>query len=439
MSRKILHAADIHLDSPMLRLESYPGAPVTILRRAKRAPLTNLVDLAIDQSVDLVVIAGDLYDGDWKESSTGLHFVVEANRLVRAGIPLVVIRGNHDADNVMTNDLPLPPNPDGSAIMMDHRSVDLRLFESLGVAVHGQSFATRAVTEDLSLNYPAPLHGMFNIGLLHTSLTGAEGHDTYSPCDPQRLRDKGYDYWALGHVHTRRVDHQTGGAPIVFPGNIQGRHPRETGAKGCMILTIDASNHLTYQFHPLDVMRWESFHHDITDDADQNGLNEAYKIFVVSKMNDAQGRPLAIRVNVTGCSHLATNYQNRSEVIVDALRSISLSFGNESIWLETVKSKTTLPVRPVYSATQAIAADHSPLASIHEAASALRDNTQDKPSESMDSLLQALWRELPSELKDDPAERFTIDAADKDCLIPTWVDAAESKLIDLLVHKGYDQ
>ncbi len=107
-ARKILHVADIHLDSPLLRLERYQGAPVESIRNATRRALTNMVDLAIAEQADLVVIAGDLYDGDWNDSNTGLYFVQEASRLIREKIPLVVIRGNHDAQSVMTQSLPLP-------------------------------------------------------------------------------------------------------------------------------------------------------------------------------------------------------------------------------------------------------------------------------------------------------------------------------------------
>src|SRR5690606_6510632 len=122
--RKILHAADVHLDSPLQNLEAYPDAPVDSFRGATRQALANLVDLAIAQRVDLVVIAGDLYDGDWDDAHTGLFFVSQARRLRDAAIPLVVIRGNHDAALLMTQKLRLPDNPDGSALMLDHLAVD---------------------------------------------------------------------------------------------------------------------------------------------------------------------------------------------------------------------------------------------------------------------------------------------------------------------------
>jgi DNA repair exonuclease SbcCD nuclease subunit len=105
---RFLHAADIHLDSPLTGLERYEGAPVEELRGATRRALENLVELAIERELDFVLIAGDLYDGDWKDHNTGLFFVDRMNRLREAAIPVVIISGNHDAANRMTRSLRRP-------------------------------------------------------------------------------------------------------------------------------------------------------------------------------------------------------------------------------------------------------------------------------------------------------------------------------------------
>ena len=267
------------------------------IRHASRRALENMVQLAIDQQVDLVVIAGDLYDGDWTDQNTGLFFVGQASKLVQAGIPLVVIRGNHDAANLMTSTLPLPKNPDGSEIMLAADRVDLRTFDELAIAVHGRSFRTRAETDNLAADYPAPISGMFNIGLLHTSLTGAEGHDTYAPCTAAQLTDKNYDYWALGHVHTRGDHGLEGSAPIVFPGNIQGRHIRETGPKGCMIVEIDNSNQCSSTFHELDVVRWELCRIDVESMQHVDELIDAFQSQLAQMIATADNRLLVTRVD----------------------------------------------------------------------------------------------------------------------------------------------
>jgi DNA repair exonuclease SbcCD nuclease subunit len=214
---KFIHAADIHLDSPLKGLEVYEGAPVEEIRNATRRALVGMIELAIDEAVDFVIIAGDVYDGDWHDYNTGLFFVKQATRLLEAGIPLYLIAGNHDAVNRMTRSLKLPEN----VKRFDHDCPETVALDNLGVAIHGQSFAEAAMFDDLSCVYPKALAGMFNIGVLHTSATGYDGHDRYAPCTIGGLCTKNYDYWALGHIHKREM--LSSDPPIGFCGNLQGR------------------------------------------------------------------------------------------------------------------------------------------------------------------------------------------------------------------------
>ena len=92
---KFLHAADIHLDSPLHGLERYEGAPVEELRSATRRAFDNLIELAIAEDVSFVLLAGDLYDGDWKDYNTGLYFVGQMRKLKEAGIRVFIVSGNN--------------------------------------------------------------------------------------------------------------------------------------------------------------------------------------------------------------------------------------------------------------------------------------------------------------------------------------------------------
>ena len=189
-----LHAADLHLDSPLRGLD--PAAPAERIRGATRQALVNLVDFALERRVAFVLLAGDLYDGDWKDWHTGQFLVQHLSRLTRAGIEVVAISGNHDAEQVLTRKLPVP------GMMRADQAHTVRLANA-PVAVHGQGFATPAVTHNLAAAYPDPVDGHFNIGLLHTACGSGE-HENYAPCTVADLVQRGYDYWALGHVHTRR-------------------------------------------------------------------------------------------------------------------------------------------------------------------------------------------------------------------------------------------
>ncbi len=425
--RKILHAADVHLDSPMQNLEAYPDAPVDEFRGATRVALTNLVDLAISQKVDLVVIAGDLYDGDWDDAHTGLFFVGQASRLRSAGIPIVVIRGNHDAALLMTQTLRLPDNPDGSSIMLDHEAVDRRVFDSIGVAVHGRSFATKAVMEDLSREYPSAIPGYFNLGLLHTCLTGSEGHQSYAPTSPDKLLTKGYDYWALGHIHDRRQCHLAEQTPIVFSGNIQGRHIRETGAKGCMILSVDASNKIRSTFHPLDVTRWAVMPYDATDVGDIDDLFVKFTAWLKAQLDEVAHRPIAVRVRVSGKTTLHDAYHRDVFGLENQLRAIALQYGAGRVWVEQLRLRTERALATGENRVVISASAEGPYASLHHVLQQYRNNQEAR--DSIPGLLKPLWSKLPDHLMQDETEPFRSDTP---AAISQWIDQIEPELISRL-------
>lgn len=247
---KFIHAADIHLDSPLHKLDYYEGAPVNEIRQATRGAFENLVYLAISEGVAFILLVGDLYDGDWKDYNTGLYFVSQMRKLREAQIPVFIIAGNHDAASKITKNLRLP---DGVEIFPSQAPKTIQM-DNPDVAIHGQSFSSPSIKKDLSANYPSAIPGCFNIGMLHTCATGKEGHEPYAPCTIDGLTSKGYDYWALGHVHNRGILKDD--PLIVFPGNIQGRHIRETGPKGCMLVSVEDDGMPALEFKPLDVIRW---------------------------------------------------------------------------------------------------------------------------------------------------------------------------------------
>lgn len=184
---KFVHAADLHLDSPLRGLPVYEGAPVDEIRGATRRACENLVELCVDEGAALLVIAGDLYDGDWRDYSTGLFFVQQMARLRDAGVQVAWVRGNHDASSKITRYLNAPENVRELSIAAPETIV----YEELGVAVHGVGYATAEMKENLALAYPEPRRGMFNLGLLHTSLDGRPGHAPYAPCQLDQLRARG--------------------------------------------------------------------------------------------------------------------------------------------------------------------------------------------------------------------------------------------------------
>lgn len=261
-----IHAADLHIDSPLRGLARHADAPVDELRSATRLATENLVSLALEEAVDFVLIAGDIFDGDWQDMSTGLFFNRQMARLAQAGIRVYMIRGNHDARSVITSKLQLPDN----VVDFPTSKPATEELSNLPVAIHGMGFAKRHVEQNLVPDYPDALSGKFNIGLLHTSLAGSDQHDTYAPCTLSELTEFGYDYWALGHIHKREI--LSSDPHVVFSGNIQGRHIRETGPRGCYLVQVDAEFNCSTQFHSLDVLHW--FHIEV----DVGGLSDESQV-----------------------------------------------------------------------------------------------------------------------------------------------------------------
>ncbi len=331
---KFLHAADIHLDSPLKGLERYEGAPGDAIRQASRRTLEKLVNLAIAEQVAFVLIAGDLYDGDWRDFNTGLFFVSQVSRLRQAGIPVYVIAGNHDAANKMTRQDRLPEN----VTLFPSEAPATHVIDDIGVAIHGQSFATRAVTEDLSRGYPAPIRGLFNIGMLHTSATGREGHDHYAPCTPDGLRAKNYDYWALGHVHAHEV--LASDPYIIFPGAIQGRHIRENGPKGCCLCTVDDRGQVAPRFEALDVFRWERAVIDVSTCETLRDLLDMVGEQCVQSRAQAADRPLGIRLELTGATPLHQELAADRQRWTYEIRSLAVDIGDDDIWVEQIRLRT---------------------------------------------------------------------------------------------------
>jgi DNA repair exonuclease SbcCD nuclease subunit len=334
---KFLHAADIHLDSALRDLDRYEGAPVGEIRQASRRALENLVRLALEERVAFVLIAGDLYDGDWPDYHTGLFFAREMTKLRDARIPVFLIQGNHDAQNRMTKQLRLPDQ----VVFLSTQSPETRRLDDYDVAIHGQGFATQAVVDNLAITYPRRAAGAFNIGVLHTAVDGRTGHDPYAPCSLDDLRHREYDYWALGHIHQRE---ELWRDPwVVFPGNIQGRHIRESGPKGCMLVTVDRARVQSVEPQPLDVLRWHSCQVDATGAPDGDAIVDRFRTQLGTLTAGADGRLLAVRVEVVGaCPAHATLIADWGRW-TNEFRQSAIELGGGQVWVEKVQPRTTHP------------------------------------------------------------------------------------------------
>jgi len=411
---KFIHAADIHLDSPLLRLSYHEGAPVEELRQATRQAFRNLVALAITEGVDFVLISGDLYDGDWKDYNTGLYFVSQMSKLREANIPVYIISGNHDAASKITKTIRFP---EGIHLFPKDQPATF-VIEELGVAIHGRSFASPAVRKNLSVNYPDPLPAHFNIGMLHTCATGREGHEPYAPCKMEDLQLKGYEYWALGHVHQREV--LSDDPLIVFPGNTQGRNIRETGAKGCMLVTVDEKGRPVVDFRPLDVIRWIKVDVDVSRAGTGNDVVDLVSEHMESILGQNSGMPLIARVEITGTSPAHNDLAANRERWVNDIKSVAVDISGDRIWVEKVKFRTASPKNIETGANT-----EGPIGELWRYLDELRSAPDQLMA--MGETLKEITRKLPRELSED---REIISPED-----PKWLAEQLDQVGPMLVRR----
>lgn len=328
-SFRFVHTGDIHLDSPLKGLCGLHGAAAERIRTATRAALESLVTQAIEQAVDFMIIAGDLYDGDWRDYQTGLFLVSQMGRLAQAKIPVFLLYGNHDAESLMTRRLTLPANVQ----VFSSRKAETFRLPHLDLALHGQSFRQRDVTDNLVSSYPAPVSGCFNIGVLHTGLGGMEGHANYAPCTIEDLINKGYDYWALAHVHQAALLHER--PHIVFCGNLQGRHIRESGPKGASLVLIEDAEVKKISRMPVDSVRW--IHLQVTVSqcaASADVIDLTARAIEDAVGHEAEGRLLACRVELTGQTALHGELVASTDHLLAEARAAALGLGEEAAWVE---------------------------------------------------------------------------------------------------------
>ncbi len=385
---RFLHAADPHLDSPLQGLEAHGDAPVGLLRGATRRAFENLVQLAIDERIDFVVIAGDLYDGDWKDYGTGLFFRAQMVRLSDRGIPVYLIAGNHDAASVISKKLSLP----GNVHVFSTRTTESKEVEKHPVTIHGRGFPNRAVPENLVEDYPTAAPGRFNLGLLHTSLNGRPGHDTYAPCSESDLRGKGYAYWALGHIHQPEVISRD--PWIVFAGNCQGRHIRETGPRGCQLVTVNDSLAVeNVEWRSLDVVRWELLGVDLTGaESESEALHRAREA-MARAATAAEGRLLALRILFTGTTALHGSLHRDGQRWRAELLACAQDQGAATVWIERIRIATT----PVYDVGLLAARDALTKIVVQSLEAAHQETTTLPPA--IEEMLAVLPQELRKEIE----------------------------------------
>ena len=265
---RFIHAADLHLDSPFRGLAQASGPLRDRLGSATFEALNRIVTHAIESKSDFVVIAGDLYDSRDRSLRALVEFRQQMERLAERDIGVYVVHGNHDPLNGWGSEFKMPSNVftfDGEVkalpVIRKGREV---------ARVAGVSYMRERVTDNLARSFKRTLGDVYSIAVLHANIGRQSGHADYAPASVDDLVSAGFDYWALGHVHNRSV--LSASPAIVYPGNPQGRHARETGPRGCFQVDVDSSGRTRLKFIETDFVRWANLEFSIGDHSRMDSL-----------------------------------------------------------------------------------------------------------------------------------------------------------------------
>ncbi len=335
---RFIHAADLHIDSPFRGLRDIDKRVGERLRQSTFEAFDNLVKLCIDEQVDFIVIAGDIYDGADRSVRAQLRFRDGMRRLSEAGIAAYIVHGNHDPLDGWLSAVEWPegihvfgPEPEWKNVEVDGEVI---------AAIQGVSYPTREVRSNLVAGFETPDVGApFTIGLLHCNVGGNPDHDNYAPCTLDDLKLTALDYWALGHVHTRQTLRRQNPA-VIYPGNPQGRHPNESGPRGCMIVDVGDEGSVNPRFAPLDVVRWEPVDIDVSEINTLDGLEDLIQQRMDDLAGKAEGRDVVCSLTLSGRGPMHAELA-RKDAVDDLLGELRATASESPwVWVERIDDRT---------------------------------------------------------------------------------------------------
>ncbi|MER8434216.1 metallophosphoesterase family protein [Mesorhizobium caraganae] len=336
MAFRFVHTADIHLDSPLRSLALRNPELGELIGNATRRAFVNVVDLCLSEQVDALLLAGDLYDGDQTSMKTARFLAEQIRRLDQAGIRVFIIRGNHDALSKITRELTYPETVKVYGGRAEAISIDLG-DRATPVVIHGLSFAQAQCPESLVGKFKTRVDGAVNIALLHTSLAGTPGHDSYAPCNVSDLEAAEFDYWALGHIHKRFVS--TGRCTIVMPGMPQGRDINESGPKSVSLVTIadDRTVHVEEKF--TGIAQFERVVVDLSGIENWRDMATAATRKLEAAREAASSEHLVIRLSFTGPTALAWQLRHDADLVKTQAEDRASVIGRT--WIEKIEMQCT--------------------------------------------------------------------------------------------------
>lgn len=298
---RFLHAADLHLGSPLKSLGNAIGdAELQRFKQLVNGAFDRLVQTAIDEQVDFVLLAGDVYDSADRDPGAQRRFLLGLRRLTEKGIRVFMVHGNHDP---LTRDIKNGLLPEGVVVFpagkLGVETVKMR--NGAEVTVAGVSYS-KTHEEQNFVPLFAGLSGRTIVGVLHTNVGGNTQHGNYAPCSVSDLEQSPVNYWALGHIHLRTVK-QTPRGWWAYPGNLQGRSTKaaETGPKGVLIVDVDESGSISEpRFVECSTVRFARIEVGMDEVAEVGGVDDLVVAHLQTLVSESGGVPHLVRLELTG-------------------------------------------------------------------------------------------------------------------------------------------
>jgi exonuclease SbcD len=331
-----IHTADLHLDSPFSAMSLNHPELAALMRSASMEAFDKVIDLCLAKGVDFLLVAGDVYDGADRSLRAQVRFRDGLKKLHDAGIRAFIVHGNHDALNTWSTTLDWPGRVH---IFRDQlETVDVERGGALLARIQGISYPEREERRNLSLLF-GRTGPMFHIGLLHANVGSDTGHEPYAPCSMEDLLRAGMDYWALGHVHRRKVLCE-GPRWAVYPGNTQGRNIRETGEKGCVLVTVRDDGEVDIEFHETASLRWILHDLPIRDFMSEQELLKALDKVCRDICESGAGCPAIVRLVLSGSGPLF-GFLRKPNTVPDLLEMIHETGMSYSpfVWVEQIQTR----------------------------------------------------------------------------------------------------
>ena len=316
---KILHCADIHIGASV----SYLGTSAAKRRAETLLTFERIINAARENTVELLLIAGDLFDSNKIDSSL-IDGVFEAIESL-SPTPVVVAVGNHDP---LTSDSPFITRKLPNNLHVLGTEDECFTLEKLGVRIYGKSFAGMYMQGKSSFSLTPPNDDIINIMLLHGDTSGDQSSD-YNGISSGFMASSGMDYIALGHIHKRSDILKSGSSFYAYSGCPEGQGFDELGPKGVYIGSI-GKGICELEFTPV----CKRMHLELAVDISEIPSQEIYR-HITSKMQEIESYSEHLyKIILTGSIPENTN------LLLDELKSRLES----EVFFVKIKDKTTVTV-----------------------------------------------------------------------------------------------